>query len=136
MIQVFVDTAAWIALFNAADSLHARAQAVYSALVQRRVPLVTTEFVLLEVADALGAPHIRAKTIASLNTLRRGVVRIVPLSDELREKGWTLYQQRLDKEWGLTDCTSFVVMQEEGIVEAFTSDHHFVQSGFTCLMTA
>lgn len=136
MIQVFTDTAAWIALFNADDSLHARAQAVYSALVQRRVPLVTTEFVLLEVADALGAPHIRAKTIALLNTLRRGVVRIVPLSDELREKGWTLYQQRPDKEWGLTDCTSFALMQERQILQVFTSDHHFAQAGFTCLMTA
>jgi len=49
--------------------------------------------------------------------------------------GWTLYQQRPDKEWGLTDCISFVVMQEQGISEAFTSDHHFTQAGFTILLS-
>ena len=133
--QTFMDTAAWIALINPDDGLHIRALAVYSSLVQRRVPLVTTDFVLLEVADALGAPAIRARTISFLNNLRRGVIRIVPVSEELMMKGWALYCQRLDKEWGLTDCTSFVVMQEEGISEAFTSDHHFTQAGFTILLS-
>lgn len=133
--QTFMDTAAWIALINPDDGLYTRAVAVYSSLVQRKVPLVTTDFVLLEVADALGTPAIRARTISFINGLRRGAVRIVPVSEELMMKGWALYCQRLDKEWGLTDCTSFVIMQEEGISEAFTSDHHFTQAGFSILLS-
>jgi len=134
MIPVFVDTAAWIALINVRDALHVRAQSVYDGLVQQRVPLVTSDFVLLEVADALGAPFLRPYTIAFINRLRRDVVEIVPLSEELMRKGWSLYSQRADKEWGLTDCTSFVIMQGRGIVEAFTSDHHFAQAGFQRLL--
>jgi hypothetical protein len=36
----------------------------------------------------------------------------------------------LDKEWSLTDCISMVVMQEQGISEAVTADHHFIQAGY------
>jgi predicted nucleic acid-binding protein len=39
-----------------------------------------------------------------------------------------------DKEWGLTDCISFVVMQEQGLTDALTADHHFEQAGFTILL--
>jgi predicted nucleic acid-binding protein len=135
MTPTFVDTAAWIVLINVRDALHVQAQSVYATLVQRKVPLVTSEFVLLEVADALSSPLLRPLTIAFTNRLRQGVLEIVPLDEALRQKGWVLYCQRPDKEWGLTDCISFVVMQEQGIVEAFTSDHHFTQAGFTILLS-
>ena len=107
----------------------------YIKLVQSKVPLVTSDFVLLEVADALSTPALRAHTIAFVDRLRRGMIEIVPLSNGTMEKGWMLYGQRPDKEWGLTDCTSFVIMQEYGVAEAFTSDHHFTQAGFTVLLS-
>jgi predicted nucleic acid-binding protein len=135
MIPVFVDTAAWIALINVRDALHLRAQSVYANLVQRKIPLVTSEFAMLEVADALSSPLLRPLTIAFTSRLRQGVLEIVPLGEDLRQKGWALYCQRPDKEWGLTDCISFVVMQERGIAEAFTSDHHFTQAGVTVLLS-
>ena len=134
-MPVFVDTAAWIALNNVRDALHVRVQSVYTELVQQKVPLVTSDFVLLEVADALSTPALRSHTVGFIDRLRLGVIEIVPLSEDLMQKGWALYSQRLDKEWGLTDCTSFVIMQEYGIAEAFTSDHHFTQAGFTVLLS-
>lgn len=36
----------------------------------------------------------------------------------------------IDKEWSFTDCTSYVVMKQKGITEAFTLDRHFTQMGF------
>jgi predicted nucleic acid-binding protein len=59
---------------------------------------------------------------------------VVPVSDQLLREGVHLYGQRLDKEWSLTDCISFVVMQREGITEALTGDHHFEQAGFIALL--
>jgi len=59
---------------------------------------------------------------------------VVPLSEALFRQSFDLYRQRLDKEWGLTDCISFVVMQERGITEALTADHHFRQAGFLALL--
>lgn len=135
MSAVFVDTAAWIARINSDDNLHGRVIQVLQDLNQRRVSLVTTEFVLLEVADALSSPRYRQKTIGFIAGLRQiAVVRIVALSTSLLESGWELYRSRPDKEWGLTDCTSFALMTEQGITEALTSDHHFEQAGFVKLL--
>jgi hypothetical protein len=52
----------------------------------------------------------------------------------LFEAGTDLYSRRSDKEWSLTDCISFVVMQEQGIGEALTGDRHFEQAGFRALL--
>jgi predicted nucleic acid-binding protein len=135
MHKVFVDTAAWIALINISDGLHVPARQVMSTLRQQQVRLVTTEFALLEVADALSAPTTRSQTAVFVDGLRRlSVLRIIPASRELLADGWELYKQRSDKEWSLTDCTSFVVMMREQITQAFTSDHHFEQAGFVKLL--
>jgi predicted nucleic acid-binding protein len=133
--RIFVDTAAWIALLNTSDALHEPAKQVMNQLQQQKAFLVTTEFVLLEVADALSVPVGRAQTIAFINGLRQlNILQIIPVSQALFIQGWQLYSQRPDKEWGLTDCTSFVVMTQEQITIAFTSDHHFQQAGFIKLM--
>lgn len=134
MPKVFVDTAAWIALLNVSDALHNYAEQLMSELLQQKTLLVTT-FVLLEVADALSAPAIRIQTINFINGLQQlKILQTVPITHELFINGWTLYIQRSDKGWGLTDCTSFVVMTQQQIATAFTSDRHFEQAGFVKLM--
>lgn len=135
LVKVFVDTAALIALINTSDDLHSRATQIMSDLLSQKVRLVTTELVLLEVADALAAPHLRSTTIQFINGLRQApILRIIPLSEDLLSNGWMLYSQRLDKNWGLTDCTSFVVMLSEQITQVFTSDRHFEQAGFVKIL--
>jgi len=39
-----------------------------------------------------------------------------------------------DKGWSLTDCASFVIMEDEGLPAALTHDHHFEQAGFQALL--
>lgn len=135
MHKVFVDTVAWLALLNISDGLHTPAQQVMNDLRQQNVQLVTTKFVLIEVADALSAPTVRAHTVAFINGLHQlAILHILPASPSLLADGWTLYSQRPDKEWSLTDCISFVVMTQERMTRAFTSDHHFEQAGFIKLL--
>ena len=105
---VFVDTAAWIGLLNERDNLHLPARRVMDQLRQENTPLVTTEFVLLEVADALSQPAVRLKTVKFIESIFQiSNLKIVPISQSLWLQGWTLYKQRQDKDWGLTDCISF-----------------------------
>jgi uncharacterized protein len=133
--KVFVDTAAWIALFNKRDALHFSARQTMDTLQQQNIYLLTTDFVLLEVADALCAASMRGLTVDYINRLRLlNSLEIVPVSSALIAQGWQLYQQRLDKSWGLTDCISFMVMAQAKITQAFTSDHHFEQAGFVKLL--
>ncbi|NJN55848.1 MAG: type II toxin-antitoxin system VapC family toxin [Anaerolineae bacterium] len=131
MAKVFVDTWAWLTLLNRQDSRNHQAQIVMQQLQQNKSLLVTSEFILLKLADALSAPAIRQQTVGFVQTLRKNpLVEIVPLSSDLGEQAWRLFAARPDREWGLTDCTSFVIMTAQNIVQAFTADHHFVQAGF------
>ncbi len=56
------------------------------------------------------------------------------IDETLIEKAIVLYEARPDKAWGLVDCASFVVMTEQGIRTAMTSDHHFDQAGLQRLL--
>ena len=135
LIRVFVETAAWIALLDADDTLYSEAEWVWIGLLQQKALLVTNDFVLLELADAFSKPNTRKRAIAFISDLwLPPVMQVVPLSRPLLKEGWALYGQRFDKGWGLTDCTSFMVMTHKKIIQAFTSDHHFKQAGFTKLL--
>jgi predicted nucleic acid-binding protein len=54
----------------------------------------------------------------------------VSVDAKLFDRAVSLYSARPDKEWGLTDCISFVLMSERGIAQALTTDRHFEQAGF------
>lgn len=132
MKTVFVDSFYYLALLNPRDVAHARARAISKGLSGR---LVTTEYVLTEVADALAAPSNRSRFVALFQTLQADPsVTIVPASGEIFRRGVDLYRDRPDKEWSLTDCLSFVVMQDVQATDALTRDHHFEQAGFLALM--
>jgi len=61
-------------------------------------------------------------------------IEVVELTSELCRKGWQLYGQRADKDWGVIDCLSFIMMQERNLLEALTGDRHFQQAGFRALL--
>ena len=128
----FGDTFYFLALLNPKDGAHVRAVALASRMTER---LVTTTWVLTELGDALAAPSNRPAFSELLGLLRSDPdVEIVPETANLFDRGVDLYTRRLDKAWSLTDCISFVVMTERGIVEALTGDHHFEQAGFRALL--
>ncbi|NQT87546.1 type II toxin-antitoxin system VapC family toxin [bacterium] len=132
MSEVFVDSFYCLALLNARDAAHKRAVR-FSATA--RVRMVTTGFVLTEVADALCDRSQRRNVVHLLDTVRADPYYVmVPASQELLDRGLDLYRRRPDKDWSLTDCISFVVMRERGITEALTADHHFQQAGFMALL--
>jgi predicted nucleic acid-binding protein len=135
MKKVFVDTDAWLALINNKDYSHNLAVEIRKRLKAQSYYFVTTDFVFLEVADALNSPKFRQQTIKFINRLRNlSDLLIIPVSSELFFKGWDFYCQPLDKDWGLTDYISFVIMEDEGITEALTTDKHFEQAGFIRLI--
>lgn len=135
MQKVFVDTAAFLALLNRSDIWHKKAKETELFLNRNRFLWVTTEFIILELADALCDSYWRSKTARFIKMIKKlQSVSIIPLDSELLNKGLDLYQSRLDKDWGLTDCISFVVMQREEITEVFTTDKHFEQAGFIRLL--
>lgn len=132
MRTVFADTFYYLALVNAADARHPEAVALTASYEGR---IVTTSWILAELADALAQPNNRQAFLRVLAELRADPeVSIVPPDPEMFEDGLRLFAARPDKEWSLTDCISFVVMQRDGMTEALTGDHHFEPAGFIALL--
>jgi hypothetical protein len=132
MNTVFADSYYFLALLNEQDVAHERAVALSET---NDWPLLTTAWVITEVADALAAPKRRAKFLLFLDALRHDPnCTELPASQVLFERGLELYGQRLDKEWSLTDCISFVAMKDHELTDALTGDRHFEQAGFRILL--
>lgn len=125
-------TTYYLALINERDAGHERATQFAR---QFNGPSITTEWILAEVADALAAPYRRKQFLALYELLTDDLsVTIRSASHELFAAGMALYSKRLDKGWSLTDCISFAVMHEEGVMSAITADRHFEQAGFVPLL--
>jgi len=134
-IPAFLDTAYVYALVDTRDGWHEAAMRRQRQLALERRRLLTTEFVLVEVANGLAAVRFRAHADRVITVLMESpLVEVVPASTELFAAALALFRQRADKAWGLTDCTSFVVMGERGLSDALTTDEHFRQAGFQVLM--
>lgn len=133
--STFLDTSYVYALVNSRDQWHAEALRWQERLERERRRIVTTELVLVEIADGLASIRFRAQAVQTIAALQSSpYVEIIAMSSQLLANALSLYRQRSDKEWGMTDCVSFVVMRERGLLEALTADDHFQQAGFRQLL--
>lgn len=132
MKTVFADTFYFLALLDSTEAKH-NAPVIVSG--DRFLQMVTTEWVLVEFADAYSHPTDRADFVALYRSLtNHSRVRIVPANSILFQRGVEFFEQHRDKQWSLTDCLSFIVMRDEGIRDCLTGDRHFEQAGFIALL--
>ncbi len=130
--MIFVDTGFLVATLDPRDGLHGTARAWAS---RTPGPFLVTEYVLWETMNFASGTRNRAKShVLMRHVLESPDFEVVPARFDLFEAGLQLHAQRLDKEWSLTDCISFVVMTDRGLFEALTGDHHFEQAGFRALL--
>jgi predicted nucleic acid-binding protein len=135
MRAVFADAGYWIALLNPEDVLHERAQNVSSSFNGGRI--VTSEMVLTEVLDGFSrrGRSFREAAVRLVEDLRQNAnVLIIRQTGKQFQNALSLYAQRSDKTWGLTDCSSLRIMSRYRLTQALTHDHHFVQAGFQALL--
>jgi predicted nucleic acid-binding protein len=127
-MTVFVDTFALIAWLNPRDDAH---ESVSQFLDNFSGRLLTTEWVLMELADALSSPEARSSVIAFLQQVRSdSQFEVVGYLPDVYQAGFDIFAARQDKSWSLTDCISFGIMSSRRLIEALTADHHFEQAGF------
>jgi predicted nucleic acid-binding protein len=132
MKRVFGDAFFFLALLSERDAAHQKARCICS---EQPLRILTTQWVLAEVADGMARSDYRRQFISFARQLADAPhLEILPASSENFERGLARYCQRPDKQWSLTDCISFVVMEDEGLTEALTGDHHFEQAGFKILL--
>ena len=100
--SIFVDTVAWLALVNKSEDLHEVARKVRDLLIQQKAKLITTDFVVVEIANSLARLPLRGVARKLIDFIRTSdTVELVTITPELSEKAYQLYCSRDDKEWGL-----------------------------------
>lgn len=131
--RIFLDTAFVQALLNRRDQYHSKAKSLMGR-VREASEIWVTEAVLVEVGNALASVNRKGAVSFIDSCYRTPNVNVVMVDTPLLNKALNLYKNRLDKEWGLTDCISFVVMEEQNISFVLSTDIHFRQAGFTPLL--
>ncbi len=132
---LFVDTGYIIALVSPRDRYHAAAMEWAARIKRERIFLITTRAVQLEFGAALSRGSYRAAAVDLLDEMERDPeIEVAPLPEDLFQSARQLFRDRTDKEWSLTDCVSFALMQQRGISSALTTDAHFTQAGFDAVL--
>jgi len=133
--KVFVDTSAWLALVNKSDAAHQKARKVRDTLLKYPSQFLVTNYVMVEIANAFSRIPYKETAVKLISSIEMSEnIHIIEINKEIYKKAWQVYSTYLDKDWSLTDCTSFEVMRERRITEAFTTDKHFEQAGFDILI--
>jgi len=134
--EIFVDTSFFVALLNSRDVYHQPALSLQIQLDKQKVRKVTSEYVLIELGDGLSRLQYRSLASRLIHLLQHDpTFTIVPTTTDIFQKAIRLFNDRPDKEWGLTDCTSMIIMDEWGVNAVLTADHHFQQAGYEILLS-
>ena len=117
------------------DLLHKRARAAVQAIVEKRVPLTTTDYVVDEACTLAMA---RAGALAATRLLdmlhQTSLVRWEWIGAERFERAESLFRKHCEQGWSFSDCASFALMRELRMDQALTSDSHFTAAGFKALL--
>ncbi len=130
--RLFLDTVFIQALLNKHDSYHLQARAFFPRV--RVAEVWITEAILIEVGNALSAIDRSGAVTFIQQCYHASNMHVVAVDSVLLSQALQLYQERPDKTWGLTDCISFVAMQQQSLMDAVTADQHFVQAGYRALL--
>jgi predicted nucleic acid-binding protein len=130
--MILIDTGYLVALVREQDELHERAHRWAEHASERAV---LTDYIVVETLNSLSHPLHRPRIHRIIELIRSSSnYELVIVDEPLFAQGLALHRGRADKAWSLTDCVSFVLMQQRGIARALAYDHHFEQAGFEPLL--
>jgi predicted nucleic acid-binding protein len=133
--EVFMDSSGFLALWDAGDEYHAAAAHLQRDLSSRGRRFVTSDYIVDETATLLLVRHSHSAAADFLDSIiRSNALRLEWVGAEHFQTAAGFFRRHSDKEWSFTDCISFTLMRSLRIRDAFTTDHHFRQAGFTPLL--
>ena len=135
--KVFIDTSGWANLFVSTESYHQQAKQWFEAARRQNLEMITTNYIVIELVALLNSPLRvpRSQLFKYVDAVRNApYISLIHIDAAIDTAAWKLVKTREDKTWSLVDSTSFIVMQQFGIQQALTTDHHFEQAGFIRLL--
>ena len=133
MSAVFADTSGLLALLNEHDEFHPRAENAFGKLRARRVPLISTSYVLVETYALIGR-RLGIEAVRSFRENFAPLLEVTWVDAPLHDAGLDLLLHRGKRRLSLVDAVSFVAMRQNGISEALAFDPHFEQEGYVLIV--
>ncbi len=127
---IFVDASAWIAVTLKTDNNHEAATQVYPEILSNYARLVTTNLVVAETYNLIRYKMGHAPAMQYLDRLKSARLDQVYSDALLEGRAIAILRRYSDQDFSYADAISFALMQERGLQEAFTFDHHFAVMGF------
>jgi len=134
MIPVFVDTGGWIAMAVVRDQFHKHAASYYRKISRRKIPLITSNYVLAETYTRIRYDDGHGKAIKFHAIIQEanvaGRLHLEWVTPSIHQEAWTIFKDYADQVLSFVDCTSFVIASHAGVKEVFGFDKHFNTMGF------
>jgi predicted nucleic acid-binding protein len=133
-MRVFADTGAWCALYDRSDVHHARASAFLQEIKRQKIQLITSDYVFDESLTLLRFRAGHREAVGFGRWMQQSpLVKVINVDEKIWQAAWDVFVRYDDKHFSFTDCTSFAIMRQLGLLNAFAFDHNFEQAGFVML---
>jgi predicted nucleic acid-binding protein len=132
---IFLDTSAWYAIEVEDDVNHEAACKFLSKIASGKHGIsVTTDYILDETLTLLRSRRSLSSASSFIDKIKKSKsVRVFWVEEDLFEKALDMFKRSDHKSWSFTDCTSFALMKDLLIPNAFTFDRHFKEASFQIL---
>ncbi len=128
--RVFVDTGFWIALIDKRDQNHAIAKQSLKPLLNN-YNVCASDFIIFETLTYLNCSLKRHDlAMQYLSKMETPGIRIFIVDETTKEKAIQWFKRYADKDLSITDCTSFVTMNDNETEYFAGFDDHFKQMSF------
>ncbi len=127
--MIFVDTSAIYALLDREDRDHPKARAQWAKMLKSGTPLLTTNYVVLEVC-ALAQHRLGLDAVRAVQDDILPAIEVRWLDESIHTLAMTALLAARRRKLSLVDCSSFLAMRQAGSRTAFAFDKHFAEEGF------
>ena len=125
----FVDTSGLYAFLAADDADHQASVASFRRLVADAEPMLTHSYVVVE-STALVQRRLGFEAVSSLQDAIWPQLEIIWVDQALHERAAEANRAAARRAVSLVDWTSFLVMRDRRIRDAWAFDHDFLEQGF------
>ena len=131
---MLADTSALYAFVDKTTN-HAAARDSVARILNEGRRIVATDYLVAETINLANARGGATVALRVLDLVEQSAgIRVEWIGADRFGAAKTFFRKYSDHRYSFTDCTSFVVMRELRLTEALTTDHHFVEAGFSALL--
>lgn len=133
MKKIFIDASGWIAVMHRGDNCFQIAKDIFEREIKAKSVFVLSNWTFYEALTILKA-KVGFDAAKRLSDVVEGSSFVFPVKvdENLESKAVELFWRYKDKDWGVVDCSSIVIIKEYGCDFVFAFDTHFVQASRQC----